>query len=73
LQDDLRYAMKKMAEPIDINSSYEDVVPLLQDLAEFKALEDEGRRAAFAKYIKRQKVRGALLEKSSFLKSCRKR
>lgn len=29
----------------------------MQDLPEYKALEDEdGRKAAFAKYIKRQKV-----------------
>jgi hypothetical protein len=28
----------------------------MQDLPEFKVLEDEGRRAAFVKYIKRQKV-----------------
>lgn len=31
-------------------------MPLIQDLPEFKALEDEGRRAAFAKFVKRQKV-----------------
>ncbi|KAH8093749.1 hypothetical protein BXZ70DRAFT_949059 [Cristinia sonorae] len=58
LQDDLRYALKKMAEPVDINLSYEDAVPLMQDLPEFKALDDEeGRRAAFTKYVKRQKER----------------
>jgi len=58
LQDDLRYALKKMAEPLDINLSYEEAVPLMQDLSEFKALEDEeGRRAAFTKYVKRQKER----------------
>lgn len=31
-------------------------VPLIEHLTEFKALEEEGRRAAFSKYIKRQKV-----------------
>ena len=31
---------------------------MIEDLPEYKALEDEdGRRAAFAKFIKRQKVR----------------
>lgn len=36
---------------------YEDAVPLIENLPEYKALEDEeGRRAAFAKFIKRQKV-----------------
>ncbi|KIM44621.1 hypothetical protein M413DRAFT_442582 [Hebeloma cylindrosporum] len=58
LQDDLRYAIRKLPEPIDINMRYEDVVPLIEDLPEYKALEDEeGRRAAFAKFIKRQKER----------------
>ncbi|KAF8967718.1 hypothetical protein BDZ97DRAFT_506785 [Flammula alnicola] len=58
LQDDLRYAMKKLPEPIDITLRYEDVVPLIENLPEYKALEDEeGRRAAFAKYVKRQKER----------------
>ncbi|PPR00511.1 hypothetical protein CVT26_009897 [Gymnopilus dilepis] len=57
LQDDLRYAMKKLPEPIDINLKYEEIVPLIEHLPEYKALEDEGRRAAFAKYVKRQKER----------------
>ncbi|KAJ3556676.1 hypothetical protein NM688_g1891 [Phlebia brevispora] len=57
LQDDLRYALKKLPEPLDISLSYEEAVPLIQELPEFKALEDdEGRRAAFAKFVKRQKV-----------------
>lgn len=57
LQDDLRYALKKLSEPIDINMKYEDAVPLIENLTEYKALEDEeGRRAAFSKFIKRQKV-----------------
>jgi len=65
--------MKKMPEPIDINLSYEDAVPFLQDLAEFKALEDEGRRAAFAKFVKRQKVCGVLFKESLFLTLSRRR
>ena len=32
-------------------------VPLIEHLPEYKALEDdEGRRSAFAKFVKRQKV-----------------
>lgn len=32
-------------------------IPLIEHLPEYKALEDEeGRKAAFAKYVKRQKV-----------------
>ncbi|EPQ56799.1 hypothetical protein GLOTRDRAFT_105293 [Gloeophyllum trabeum ATCC 11539] len=57
LQDDLRYALRKLPEPIDLNMSYEEAVPLMENLPEYKALEDEGRRAAFAKFIKRQKER----------------
>ena len=56
MQDDLRYALKKLPEPIDLNMSYEEAVPLMQDLPEYKVLEEEGRHAAFAKFIKRQKV-----------------
>ncbi|KAM6497038.1 hypothetical protein JOM56_007511 [Amanita muscaria] len=56
LQDDLRYAFKKLSEPLDISLSYEDIVPNIEHLGEYKALEDEdGRRAAWAKYVKRQK------------------
>ncbi|KDQ61667.1 hypothetical protein JAAARDRAFT_172033 [Jaapia argillacea MUCL 33604] len=57
LQDDLRYALKKLPDQIDVNMSYEDAVPLIENLPEYKALEDEGRKAAFAKFIKRQKER----------------
>ncbi|OJA09724.1 hypothetical protein AZE42_08800 [Rhizopogon vesiculosus] len=58
LQDDLRYAMKKLPDPIDITLSYESVVPLIENLPEFKALDDdEGRRSAFSKFVKRQKER----------------
>ncbi|KAG5652053.1 hypothetical protein H0H81_006473 [Sphagnurus paluster] len=58
LQDDLRYALKKLPEPLDIALPYEEIVPLIQHLPEYIAIEDEeGRRAAFAKYVKRAKER----------------
>ncbi|KAF8074918.1 hypothetical protein FPV67DRAFT_1475444 [Lyophyllum atratum] len=58
LQDDLRYALKKLSEPLDITLPFEEVVPLIKHLPEYQAVEDdEGRRAAFAKYVKRQKER----------------
>ncbi|KAG6865134.1 hypothetical protein C0991_004871 [Blastosporella zonata] len=58
LQDDLRYALKKLPDPIDITLPYEEVVPLIKNLPEYIAVEDEeGRRAAFSKYVKRQKER----------------
>jgi pre-mRNA-processing factor 40 len=53
--DDLRYALK--TTKIEVDTSYEDALPLMQDLPEFKDVEeDEDRRAAFDKYIKRMKV-----------------
>ena len=48
MQDDLRYALKKLPESIAINMSYDEAVPLMQDLPEYKALEEDGRRAAFS-------------------------
>ncbi|EMD38842.1 hypothetical protein CERSUDRAFT_112571 [Gelatoporia subvermispora B] len=58
LQEDLRYALRKLPEPLDLNMSYEEALPLIQDLPEYKALEDEeSRRTAFAKFVKRQKER----------------
>jgi pre-mRNA-processing factor 40 len=56
LQDDLRYALKKLPEPIDISMAYEDAVTKMEGLAEYKLLDDTGRRSAFAKFVKRQKV-----------------
>ena len=68
MQDDLRYALKKLPNAIAISMSYEDAVPLMEQLPEYKALEDEGRRAAFSKFIKRQKVIYAYnLSSSTFL------
>ncbi|KAF9511238.1 hypothetical protein BS47DRAFT_1377241 [Hydnum rufescens UP504] len=54
LQDDLRYALKKVPA-IDVNGSYEDAVPHMEGLEEYAKLDDEGRRIAFSKFIKRQK------------------
>ncbi|RPD64363.1 hypothetical protein L226DRAFT_533652 [Lentinus tigrinus ALCF2SS1-7] len=58
LQDDLRYALKKVPELHEANLSYEEALPYMQELPEYKAIEDdEGRQAAFAKFVKRQKER----------------
>ncbi|KII87520.1 hypothetical protein PLICRDRAFT_43174 [Plicaturopsis crispa FD-325 SS-3] len=58
LQDDLRYALRKLPEPLDLSISYETAVPLIEHLPEYKALDDEdARRAAFSKFVKRQKER----------------
>ncbi|KAI1796601.1 hypothetical protein LXA43DRAFT_969682 [Ganoderma leucocontextum] len=57
LQDDLRYALKKVPELHDATLAYEEAVPFMQDLPEYKAIEEEeGRKAAFAKFVKRQKA-----------------
>ena len=56
MQDNLRYALKKLSDPIDVGMSFDDAVPLMENLPEYKALEDEGRRLAFDKFIRRQKV-----------------
>ena len=56
MQDDLRYALKKLADPIDVGMSFEDAIPFMENLPEYKALEDDGRRLAFDKFIRRQKV-----------------
>nr|GAT60860.1 predicted protein [Mycena chlorophos] len=57
LQDDLRYALKRLSIPSE-TVEYEAAVPLMQDLPEFKAIEDEeARKAAWSKYVKRQKER----------------
>lgn len=50
------------SEIVIIDEGALQAVPLMQDLPEYKALEDEeGRRAAFTRYVKRQKVCGLYL------------
>ncbi|KAK4685027.1 pre-mRNA-processing factor 40, partial [Tremellales sp. Uapishka_1] len=54
--DDLRYALRKVQRHIDLEMTYEEAVPHMKDLAEFKNIaEDQDRKAAFEKYIRRQK------------------
>ncbi|KAJ9103772.1 hypothetical protein QFC21_002234 [Naganishia friedmannii] len=66
LIDDLRYGMKKADPSIDLDGTYEDVleadvkhlrqsIPAMEKLREFKDLDEEGRKEAFDKFIKRQK------------------
>ncbi|GAA5928334.1 hypothetical protein JCM10213_005710 [Rhodosporidiobolus nylandii] len=61
LIDDLRYAYKKLDPPVDLESSYEDVLPRIKETPEFVALEgnEEATRTAFDKFIKRQKEKRA--------------
>ena len=50
LQDDLRYALKKLPDPIDITLAYENAVPFIEHLPEYKALENQLSRALFAAF-----------------------
>ncbi|KAK8843487.1 hypothetical protein IAR55_007146 [Kwoniella newhampshirensis] len=54
--DDLRYALKKVQRHIDLEMTYEEAVPHMRDLPEFKDIaEEEDRKAAFEKFVSRQK------------------
>ena len=58
--DDLRYALKKVDPPIDVDTAtYEEVVPLVNETDEWKALEgnEDARKQAWEKFVRRQKVR----------------
>ncbi|KAJ7576904.1 hypothetical protein C8J56DRAFT_1114320, partial [Mycena floridula] len=56
--DDLRYALKKLPEPLDLALTFEEAMPLIENLPEYKILEhEESRRTAFAKFVKKQKER----------------
>ncbi|GAA6019581.1 hypothetical protein JCM11491_001346 [Sporobolomyces phaffii] len=59
--DDLRYAYKKLDPPVDLESSYEDNLERIRETPEFVAFEDndDARRTAFDKFIKRQKEKQA--------------
>ncbi|GAA5966237.1 hypothetical protein JCM3765_002568 [Sporobolomyces pararoseus] len=59
--DDLRYAYKKLDPPVDLESTYEEVLPRIKETSEYLALEDNesARRTAFDKFIKRQKEKRA--------------
>ncbi|OCF60315.1 hypothetical protein L486_02996 [Kwoniella mangroviensis CBS 10435] len=54
--DDLRYALKKVGRHIDLEMTYEEALPHMKDLPEFKeVVDEEDRKVAFEKFIKRQK------------------
>ncbi|KWU46145.1 hypothetical protein RHOSPDRAFT_32138 [Rhodotorula sp. JG-1b] len=62
LVDDLRYALKKVDPPIDVDTAtYEEVVPLVNETDEWKALEgnDDARKQAWEKFVRRQKEKRA--------------
>ncbi|GAA5972082.1 hypothetical protein JCM8115_000816 [Rhodotorula mucilaginosa] len=62
LVDDLRYALKKVDPPIDVDTAtYEEVVPLVNETDEWKALEgnEDARKQAWEKFVRRQKEKRA--------------
>ncbi|QRV73843.1 pre-mRNA-processing protein prp40 [Ceratobasidium sp. AG-Ba] len=72
--EDLRSALKKMDPPVGLDITYEQAVPLIQDLKEFRAIEDEETRAAaFAKYVRKQKEKLKELSEDGGSTTSRKR
>ncbi|CAE6462005.1 unnamed protein product [Rhizoctonia solani] len=72
--EDLRSALKKMDPPIGLDVPYEQAVALMQDLKEFRAIEDEETRAAaFAKYVRKQKEKLKELSEDGGSTTSRKR
>ncbi|CAE6542388.1 unnamed protein product [Rhizoctonia solani] len=72
--EDLRSALKKMDPPIGLDVPYEQAVSLMQDLKEFKVIEDEETRAAaFAKYVRKQKEKLKELSEDGGSTTSRKR
>lgn len=66
--EDLRYALKKVKPSIEADTTYEVALPVMEELQEFKDLKsDEGRRQAFDRHIKRQKVRFTPARSALFL------
>ncbi|WPG99480.1 Hypothetical protein R9X50_00229500 [Acrodontium crateriforme] len=62
--DSLRSVIKHLEPAVRIGDTYEDVAPRLQSYEEFKALDDdEARRSAFEKHIRRLKEREEELER----------
>ncbi|KAG9077640.1 hypothetical protein FRC06_008795 [Ceratobasidium sp. 370] len=72
--EDLRSALKKMDPPVGLDITYEQAIPLIQDLKEFRAIEDEETRvAAFAKYVRKQKEKLKELSEDGGSTTSRKR
>lgn len=55
--DALRYAMKHLDPPINVEDTWEVVKPRIEHLPEYEAIDsDQARMEAFEKFIKRLKV-----------------
>lgn len=55
--DALRYAMKHLDPPVNVEDTWEVVMPRIEHLPEYQAIDSEqARMEAFEKFIKRLKV-----------------
>lgn len=52
-EDKLRGVLKELEPPVRVDDTYEDIQPKIEDTREYKALDDEGRRNAFSRHIRR--------------------
>ncbi|ODN88465.1 pre-mRNA-processing factor 40 [Cryptococcus wingfieldii CBS 7118] len=69
--DDLRYALRKV-DAINIDMSYEQALPHIKDVAEFKAMEsEEEKQLGWEKFVRRQKEKLAEGESSTHHRSDR--
>ncbi|KAK5073856.1 U1 snRNP protein [Lithohypha guttulata] len=61
--DALRSRIKHLEPPVKITESYEEIEPRIEKSEEYRSLDEEGRQAAFEKYIKRLKEKDEDAEK----------
>ncbi|KAK5168321.1 U1 snRNP protein [Saxophila tyrrhenica] len=61
--DALRHVLKHLTPRIRTNTVYEDIVPALQGYDEYRALDEDSRRAAFDKFIRRLREKEDELER----------
>ncbi|KAG0148088.1 hypothetical protein CROQUDRAFT_670079 [Cronartium quercuum f. sp. fusiforme G11] len=64
--EDLRYALKKLTPPVELDTPYDEAVERFSHLPEFKLLEgqDEGRKEAYNRYMERLKEKASLEKKN---------
>ncbi|KAH9823196.1 hypothetical protein DFH28DRAFT_351553 [Melampsora americana] len=63
--EDLRYALKKLSPPIELDTPYEEATQRFSHLQEYKSLEgqEDGRKEAYNRYMERLKEKATLEEK----------
>ncbi|EGG11939.1 uncharacterized protein MELLADRAFT_33054, partial [Melampsora larici-populina 98AG31] len=63
--EDLRYALKKLSPPIELDTPYEEAIERFSHMQEYKSLDgqEDGRKEAFSRYMERLKEKATLEEK----------